>query len=117
MPNEIFSDLTELDKRLRTVDEYLTWGSILFYDQYTENSDLPGRFSWPYFVRGRTAEPRWAKYYKVFPDTPELSVITSAMCSWAVSEYLVRAGIGEKELIDVPQDVAKNLSTLPLDKI
>jgi hypothetical protein len=116
--NELFSDLKELDKRLKKIDELLDCSAVLFRDYYSENAPgYTGNFSWPYSVKGPNAEPQWPSYKKDLPNTPRLSAITSAMCGWAVSEYLSVHRPADEKLRKIARQVAQKLAMLSPENI
>lgn len=114
MDSDILKDLKQLDERLEKAEDFLKSSACLFDKYYSEHTDkYRGNFCWPYTIWAG-GRPDWASYRL---PKPHLSVITSAMCGWAIAKYILRARDVPKRLRDVPGKVAKTLARLKFRRL
>ncbi len=117
MDADIFRDLKQLDERLQTAKELLKSCTNLFKDHYRETVDDKPTYSWPYSIKGDTADIEWPTYEAIFPQTPKLSPSTMAICGWAVCRLSGPGSEAEKKLFKFAAQAATELAKLPIDRL
>jgi len=113
---DLFSDLKQLDDRIQKAAGLLDSASDLLQRYYSENEEFPNvldSFTWPYSISATKSGPEWPDYSKKFTEKPHMSVITSAMCGWAMSKYLAPNSKSTKQLREISLAVAGAMATLP----
>jgi SpoVK/Ycf46/Vps4 family AAA+-type ATPase len=135
---EIFRDLKSLDEKLQKVSDLIESCTQLFDSNYRDTVDGNPTFSWPYsvnkhvdpsvvhrpaheyVVEDKAVDVHWPNYAEKFPDNPNLSPSTSALCGWAVSRVSSEAGETSeagKRLEEYVDQAAKNLGELQASRL
>lgn len=113
MENNIIGELRQQDARGRIIADLLSSSATLFNTYYSEFVGERDNYCWPYSVRGNPPKAEWAGYDVV--KFPKMSVSSSAMCSWAISNYALDRN--SAVLVDVARAVASQIGSVGLDRL